>query len=226
MIKETVDYYKSKGGAVYGLSLDASKAFDRVDFCKLFNLLIERNVNPIIIRLLMHMYTNQKNIVRYNQSFSNLFDISNGVKQGGILSPTLFCVYIDSLLKDLKESGFKCKYGDVYVGFVAYANDMTLLCGSLHGLKQQIKICERFADEYKLIFNGEKSKLIIFSHDMVDYYPVVFMCDQVVEVVNEIKYLGFTFSNVPGDSFQTALIKDFNCKVNIFMSDFSKVTSF
>ena len=174
----------------------------------------------------MHMYTNQKNSVRYNQTFSNLFDISNGVKQGGVLSPTLFCVYIDSLLKDLKESGFGCKYGDVYVGCVAYADDVILLCGSLYGLKQQIKICERFADEYKLKFNGEKSKLIIFSHDMVDYYPVVFMCDQVVEVVSEIKYLGFTFSNVPGDSFQTALIKDFNCKVNIFMSDFSKVTSF
>ena len=51
------------------------------------------------------------------------------------------------------------------------------------------------------------------------------MCGQAVERVNELKYLGFTFSNGPDDSFQTALIKDFNCKVNIFMSDFSKVTS-
>ena len=111
------------------------------------------------------------------------------------------------------------------MGCVAFADDVILLCGSLYGLKQQIKICESYADEYKLKFNGEKSKLIIFSHDDGLQIPDVFMCGQAVERVNELKYLGFTFSNEPGDSFQTALIKDFNCKVNIFMSDFSKVTS-
>ena len=90
IVKETIDYYICKGGTVYGLSLDASKAFDCVDFCKLFNLLIDSSVNPITIRLLLNMYTNQKNCVRYNGSYSNLFGISNGVKQGGVLSPTLF----------------------------------------------------------------------------------------------------------------------------------------
>ena len=57
IVKDTIDYYKSKGGMVYCMSLDASKAFDRVDFCKLFRLLIERNINPIIIRFLINMYT-------------------------------------------------------------------------------------------------------------------------------------------------------------------------
>ena len=173
----------------------------------------------------MNMYINQKKCVRYNQSYSNLFNVSNGVKQGGVLSPTLFCIYMDNLLKGLKESGFGCKYGDVYVGCVAYADDVILLCGSLYGLKQQIKICENYAVEYKLKFNGEKSKLIIFTHDELNYSPEVVMCGQNVEIVHELKYLGFTFSNGPTDSFQTALVKDFNCKVNIFMSDFSKVTS-
>ena len=50
------------------------------------------------------------------------------------------------------------------------------------------------------------------------------VCGETVEKVSELKYLGFTFSCEPGDSFQTVLVKDFNCKFNIFMSDFNKVT--
>ena len=91
-----------------------------------------------------------------------------------------------------------------------------LLCGSLYGLKQQIKICENFAYEYKLKFNGEKSKLIIFSHDENYQFPDIVMCGKTVENVSELKYLGFIFSNGTSDSFQSALISDFNIKVNIF----------
>ena len=225
IVKDTVDYYKSKGGTVYCLSLDASKAFDRVDFCKLFRKLLERNISPIIVRLLINMYINQKNLVRYNQSHSSLFDISNGVKQGGVLSPTLFCIYLDDLLKCLKESNFGCKIGDVYVGCIAYADDVLLLCGSLFGLKKQIRICEQFANDYKLKFNGDKSKMIIFSHDDNELYPDVTMGGKLVENVNELKYLGYVFSNGTDDSFQSALVNDFNIKVNIFMSDFNKVSS-
>ena len=225
IVKETIDYYKSKGGMVYCMSLDASKAFDRVDFCKLFRLLIERNMNPIMIRFLMNMYTNQNNRVRYNQSHSDTFSITNGVKQGGVLSPTLFCIYIDNLLKNLKDSGFGCRIGNAYVGCVSYADDILLLCGSLYGLEQQILICEKYAHEYKIKFNGSKSKLIIFSPHINEEFPEVYLCGEIVEKVNELKYLGFMFTNGLGDSFQSALVKDFNCKFNIFMSDFSKITS-
>ncbi|CAL4169984.1 unnamed protein product [Meganyctiphanes norvegica] len=178
IVKDTIDYYKSKGGMVYCISLDASEAFDRVDFCKLFRLLIERNVNPIVIRLLINMYTSQKNCVRYSQSHSDVFNISNGVKLGGVLSPTLFCIYIDNLLESLKKSGFGCRMGDVYVGCVSYADDILLLCGSLYGLKEQIRICETYASEYKIIFNGNKCKLIIFSHHDNDQFPDVFVCGE------------------------------------------------
>ena len=115
--------------------------------------------------------------------------------------------------------------GDVYVGCVSYADDILLLCGSLYGLKEQIRICETYASEYTIIFNGNKSKLIIFSHYDNDQFPDVFVCGESVEKVSELKYLGFMFSCEQGDSFQAELVKDFNCKFNIFMSDFSKVTS-
>ena len=69
------------------------------------------------------MYTSQKTCVQYNQTYSANFNISNGVKQGGFLTPTLFCIYIDNLLKTLIASKFSCKMGDIYVGCISYADD-------------------------------------------------------------------------------------------------------
>ena len=59
LVAETIQYYKSHGSDVYMLSLDASKAFDRVKYTKLFRLLIERSVCPLIIRFLMNIYHHQ-----------------------------------------------------------------------------------------------------------------------------------------------------------------------
>ena len=58
--------------------------------------------------------------------FSLHFTVSNGVKQGGVLSPVLFCVYIDSLLHSLAESDVGCFPGRVFVGALVYADDIVL----------------------------------------------------------------------------------------------------
>ena len=165
IVKETVDYYLNRGGRVYCLALDASKAFDRVSFSQLFNCLLSRNMNPLIVRLLLNMYTNQTNRVKYNKSLSECFTVTNGVKQGGVLSPTLFSVYINELLENLQKSGYGCKVGDKFVGCVSYADDIVILCASIYGLKQMIQICESYAVNYQVKCNGSKSKLMLFSKE-------------------------------------------------------------
>ncbi len=72
--------------------LDASKAFDRVKYCKLFEQLLECNMSPLVLRLLSVLYTNQTLQVRWKSSIGNSFSVSNGVKQGGVLYPVLFAV--------------------------------------------------------------------------------------------------------------------------------------
>ena len=85
--------------------LDASKAFDRVDYIKLFDKLIKRGMCPLTIRLLLNMYIQQKLQVKWNNHISYKFNVTNGVRQGGVLSPYLFSVYMDELLVTLKNNG-------------------------------------------------------------------------------------------------------------------------
>ena len=68
--------------------LDATKTFDKVHYDKL----MARGINPLLIRCLLYMYTNQHVNVSWNNSMSDYFSPTNGVKQGGVLSPILFSI--------------------------------------------------------------------------------------------------------------------------------------
>ena len=140
-LKEVVKYYSLRRGQVYCCVLDASNAFDRVRFDKLFQMLLQRNLPACIIRLLLDMYSRQRNRTVWEGRFSQQFPSANGVRQGGVLSPILFIVYVDTLLSRLESKGFGCFVGDEYFGSMCYADDITLLAPTFASLKSMIKIC-------------------------------------------------------------------------------------
>ena len=71
--------HTENGSDCYLLLLDASKAFDRVEYVKLFNILRDRGVYPVVLRLIMHMYTNHEIQIKWNNLLSTKCEISNGV---------------------------------------------------------------------------------------------------------------------------------------------------
>merc|ERR1712179_845915 len=177
---ETIEYYKSNGSDVHVLLLDASKAFDRVTFIKLFEKMLKKGMCPLTVRLLLNMYTEQKLQVKWNDILSDKFEVTNGVRQGGVLSPLFYSIYIDDVLEKLKRNGIDCHIGHNFVGAFGYADDLILLSPSLTGLMNMIKICEDYACEHDILFNGKKSKYLIFGKDGKYKY------NHIVKVNNEI----------------------------------------
>ena len=99
VICEVINYYIHNDSCIYMGMLDASKAFDRVNHLSLFNKLKLRNMCPTILKFLMCTYQRQSVMVNWNGECSSTFSVGNGVKQGGILSPVLFTVYLDGLIE-------------------------------------------------------------------------------------------------------------------------------
>ena len=122
----SVNYFQHNKSDVFVLLLDATKAFDKVNDVKLVNLLVARGINPLLIRCLLYVYTNQHLNVLWNNSMSDYFSATNGVKQDRVLSPILFSVYIDELLTRLGVSGFGCMIGHKYYGAIGYADNNNL----------------------------------------------------------------------------------------------------
>ena len=95
IIQEVVSYFNDNNSDIYCILLDASKAFDRLEFCTLFQKLLKLNICPLILRIFIYMYTNQLLAGKWNDVSSQSFQPLNGIKQGGVISPSLFCLYID-----------------------------------------------------------------------------------------------------------------------------------
>ena len=163
VMEEIIDLYTRNGSSVYLIMLDASKAFDRVQYIKLFRLLIKRGMCAMYSRFLGNMYLNQCLRVKWNSNFSDNFDVINGVKQGGVLSPLLFCIYIDELFIRLRKSRIGCHIGNIYAGAVGYADDVSLMAPSYTAAKSMLKICEKYAEEYQVMFNSSKSVLVCYN---------------------------------------------------------------
>ena len=101
--------------------------------------------------------------VSWGRALSDYFSAVNGVKQGAVSSPALFCVNVDDLLLLLgSKAGVGCFIGPNFVGALAYADDIVLLTPTPTELRRLLAICENYAQEYCISFNSFKNEM--FSH--------------------------------------------------------------
>jgi exonuclease III len=220
VVEETINYYKQYKSNVYTVLLDASKAFDKVNYVKLFKLLVKRGMCSLTIRHILTMYINQKLCVNWSESNSDYFPISNGVKQGGILSPVLFTVYMDELLNRLKHSGVGCYIGNVFCGAVAYADDLTLMAPSKFAIHFMLDICKKYAHDYDVTFNPHKSQLLIYNDiPNVNHFDLK-MNNESIIVYNDVKHLGTTIGHMPNEHRVHNVVKDLYRRVNHVRNQF------
>jgi hypothetical protein len=92
---------------------------------------------------------------------SQLFTATNGVKLGGIMSPILFCLYIDDLRLELADSGVGCYISLDFCGAIAYADDNVLICPTASAMRKLLCICDKCTLKYDIVFNADKSKFLI-----------------------------------------------------------------
>ena len=224
-VQEVISHYNSNKTKVFTVLLDASKAFDRVNYIKLFEKLLKREMCPLVMRLLLQTYLDQKLCVKWNDTSSETFGVTNGVRQGGILSPLLFGVYIDELLCKLQNSGFGCRIGHLYIGALGFADDLILMCPTETGIQKMLEICEAYAAEHDLIFNGAKSKLLIFNPQKVyEDDPKLVLNGELIPNVKSAVHLGNFLHVVNTQECIDEGIKKFNRQANMFLSRFKTCT--
>ena len=224
LVAETISYYRSRGSNVYMVSLDATKAFDRVQYSKLFNKLIERNVCPLIIRFLLNSYLISKSVVKWNNCTSNSFSINNGVKQGAAISAPLFALYIDDLLIKLNSSRLGCHIGNLCANAFGYADDIVILSPTCKALRFLINICEEYAANHHIKFNPDKCTLLIFSdRDFCSEDVYITVAGSTIKNVSKETHLGHSFQSSGNIIDFSIVIKDIRIRSNVIANKFKPV---
>ena len=162
-LSQTIDYYIDHGSHVYCSFLDASKAFDRLIHSGLFLKLIQRNAPKIFLDILISWYDNLQCRVKWDGFLGEWFHVTAGVRQGGILSPNFYNIYVDELIGILQRSGVGCYVGKVFAAAIFYADDMCILSPSLGGLQKMLDICSSYCADWDICLNAKKTKTCLLK---------------------------------------------------------------
>ena len=200
MVLETVGYFLRNGSETFSYFMDMTKAFDLVQHSKLFRKLIEAGLSLIFVRLLLVSYLLQHANVRWNEEFSSNFSMSNGVKQGAVLSAILYCFYVNGLFQILRKRKSGCWIQGTYHGIFGYADDNVLLAPSTKALQEMIDTSVEYCNAHNLKFSTDpnpkksKTKCLAFLFKNRDL-PKLNLGQDKLPWVSNVKHLGNTIEN-------------------------------
>ena len=139
--------------------------------------------------------------VRMRNLISESFTVSNGVRQGGILSPRFFAVYIDDLSSMLNKLGVGCYVRDILINHLMYADDMVLIAPATAALQMLLRECQNFGLVHDMVFNPKKSAVMIFKNknERVINTPPFVLNNECISVVEDYCYLGHIIDNELND---------------------------
>ena len=163
LLKEIIDAYRVLNGSVFICFLDASKAFDRINHSILFGKLSNRGIPQYVIRILSYWYENQQMCVRWGGTYSTFFSVTNGVRQGSILSPYLFNIYVDDLSVALNACRVGCCVGKILINHLMYADDLVILAPSVSGLSKLLSIYAKYSVNVMILFSIRRKVLLCIS---------------------------------------------------------------
>ena len=197
VLKEIMDFYKRHNTPVFLCFMDATKAFDRINHWTLFRKLIYRGIPTFIARILHYWYSKQLFFVRWASAVSNPFNVSNGVRQGSIISPKLSAVYVDDLSTKIQSARAGCYLVNTVINHLFYADDLVLICPSAKALRKLIGICEHYGNDHDILFHTTKTEcMAIFPKSWKPgRIPRVLLYGKPLQFVSTKKYLGYIVSS-------------------------------
>ena len=158
IIKKAREFQKN----IYFCFIDYAKAFEFVDHSKLWRILKEMGIPDHLTCLLRNKYAGQEATVRTGHGTTDWFQIGKGVCQGCILSPCLFNLYAEYIMRNtgLKEAQAGIKIARRNINNLRYADDTTLMAESEKELKSHLMKVKQESEKVGLKLNIQKTKIM------------------------------------------------------------------
>ena len=190
-LRQAIEKLYEKNKDLYLCFIDLEKAFDRVPRQKLFEVLGEYGIRGNLLSAIKSIYVGSKAAVRIDGEMSESFEVNEGVRQGCCLSPLLFIIFMDKIIRQANIEG-NIEVGEVIMKILAYADDLILLMNDVSELQKGIDCLNVACEEFGMKISVGKTKVM---HVGKSREEVVCVLDgEELEQVSEFKYLGTIFS--------------------------------
>lgn len=172
--------------------IDFSKAFDSIDRDLLLFKLMRYNIDGKIYFAIKKLFENNINCIRLGNHYTSWFNSSFGVRQGDVLSPTMFGMYINDLAVEINAAklGVKLKNNE-YINILLYADDIVLLSESEENLQKVLNILHRWCYKWRITVNETKSNIMHFRNPKKKKSCFNFKFGNTkLDIISKYKYLG------------------------------------
>ena len=165
--------------------------------------------------------------VKWGDISSTFFNVTNGVRQGSILSPYLFAVYVDDLSEILNSCNVGTYMNNQPMNHIFYADDLCLVAPSPSGLQSLLNICCDYAKLNDITYNSRKSMCMMFKPARYRLLrPDITLDGSVMEYCESGKYLGVMLNvDCKDDDDIQKHLRSFYARSNTIMRKFYKCST-
>ena len=197
-LKMVIEKNRERGKDLFLCFIDYTKAFDMVGHDVLWRNMIEMGFPTHIVLMLKSLYDQQRAAVRTAYGLTDWFKIEQGVRQGCILSPHLFNIYSETIMRNALDN-FE---GDVTIGGhrVTNADDVVLIAGTMEELQKLVNRVKKESEKVGLLLNVKKTKVMKVQRHTEENDSSILVNNEAVENVDKFTYLGAVFTNTYDDS--------------------------
>ena len=181
--------------STFACFIDLRKAFDTVNRHCLWFKLRRLGIEGKFYDAICSLYDDIKCCVQINGMLTDTFRVQRGVKQGCLISPTLFSVYINDLADDLKSANLGVNVNETIINLLMYADDVVLLTDAADKLQRMLNIVHSWCRKWRLTVNGGKTKIVHFRPTDIPRSDIAFSIGDInIGYCDKYKYLGLWFT--------------------------------
>ena len=158
-LTEAIGYAKEQKQDLIVSTLDVQKAFDVVDHQKMKIKLHLESIDPRSWQLIDRLYSQLSETVQWKGNLSEPFSITKGVRQGAILSTSLYKMYINDLLIDLEKASTGMHIGSIYIGTPTCADDQLLIANNAQDMQAMLNAVHEYSNEHLYKIHPSKSSI-------------------------------------------------------------------
>lgn len=179
---------------IYHMFIDFKKAFDRVWHAALWDTMKMYNINHKLISLIQNLYKDATSAVISNGSIGEWFRTTVGVRQGCLLSPTLFNIFLERIMTEaLKNHEGSISIGGRKISNLRFADDIDAMAGSEEELAQLAGNIDGASKQFGMEISAEKTKLMV-NNASKSAPNITLSGGEKLETVDKFKYLGSIIS--------------------------------
>ena len=186
---------KLQGYDTFTAFVDFSRAYDNIPRDHLWFKLKKLGLQGNFLNALMSLYKNVSCSVRSNFGLRNDFKVTKGLKQGCLLSPILFNLYLNDLVTELKNLKRGIYINGQYIPVLLYADDLVLIGKTSEDIQEMLKTLDSWCKRWGLFVNENKTKVIHFRKKNKRQTKFNFKCgEKSISICDKYKYLGLWFN--------------------------------